>query len=147
MRTLVHILCAAATLAVVLGASPPPVSAETVDIEVRAISASKSDDGFDDKLSDLKSKLEKVFANYTSFEQLSKTSIQLDKEQTTSIKLPEGSTLEVTFHGLAEDLIKLGIDVGDKLSTTLRASPGSTFFQAGLEYDDGILILAITVDD
>ena len=145
MRTFFHILCATATLAVVLGASPP-VSAQTVDVEVRAISASKEGDSFDKKLADLKSKLETVFASYLKFEQLSKTSIQLDKGQSDSVKLPEGSTLEITFHGLADDLIKLGVDVGDKLSTTLRASPGSTFFQAGLEYDDGILILAITVD-
>lgn len=145
MRTFFHILCAAATLVVVLGASPP-VSAQTVDVEVRAISASKDGESFDEKLSDLKAKLQKVFANYTEFEQISKTSVQLDKGQTNSVKLPEGSTLEITFHGLADDLIKIGVDVGDKLSTTLRASPGSTFFQAGLEYDDGILILAITVD-
>ncbi|MFB6350909.1 MAG: hypothetical protein ABEN55_15805 [Bradymonadaceae bacterium] len=145
MRTFFHILVATAALAVVLGASPP-ASAQTIDVEVRAISASKQGDSFDKKLSDLKSKLEKVFANYSHFEQLSQTSIQLDKGQTDSVNLPEGSTLEITFHGLAKDLIKLGVDVGDKMSTTLRASPGSTFFQAGLEYDDGILILAITVD-
>lgn len=145
MRTFFHMLMATAAVAVVLGASPP-ASAQTVDVEVRAISASKDGDSFDSKLADLKAKLQKVFANYSSFEQLSKTSIQLDKGQTNSVRLPEGSTLEITFHGLAEDLIKLGVDVGDKLSTTLRASPGSTFFQAGLEYGDGILILAITVD-
>jgi len=145
MRTFFHILVATAAVAVVLGASPP-ASAQSIEVEVRAISASKDGDSFDSKLSDLKAKLQKVFANYTSFEQLSKTSIQLDKGQTNSVRLPEGSTLEITFHGLAEDLIKLGVDVGDKLSTTLRASAGSTFFQAGLDYDDGILILAITVD-
>ena len=145
MRTLLHILFATVALGAVLGFSPT-VSAQQVAVEVRSIAASKTDKGFDDDLSDLKGKLEKVFGSYSTFEQLSRQNVQLDKDQKKSITLPEGSTLKVTFHGFADDLIKLGIDVAGKLSTTLRASPGSTFFQAGLQYGDGILILAITVD-
>lgn len=132
-------------MGVVLGFSPD-VSAKEVTVEVRSIAASKDGEGFDKKLKDLKGKLEKVFGSYSKFEQVDKKSIKLDKGKKKSIKLPEGSTLKVTFHGFAKELIKLGIDVAGKLSTTLRASPGSTFFQAGLEYGDGILILAITVD-
>jgi hypothetical protein len=145
MRTLLHILFATVALGAVLGFSPA-VSAQQVAVEVRSIAASKTDKGFDDDLSDLKGKLEKVFGSYSTFEQLSRQNVQLDKDKEKSITLPEGSTLTVTFHGFADDLIKLGIDVAGKLSTTLRASPGSTFFQAGLQYGDGILILAITVD-
>jgi len=145
MRTLLHILFATVALGAVLGFSPT-VSAQQVAVEVRSIAASKTDKGFDDDLSDLKGKLEKVFGSYSTFEQLSRQNVQLDKDQKKSITLPEGSTLKVTFHGFADDLIKLGIDVAGKLSTTLRASPGSTFFQAGLQYGDGIVILAITVD-
>ena len=145
MRTLLHILFATVALGAVLGFSPT-VSAQQVAVEVRSIAASKTDKGFDDDLSDLKGKLEKVFGSYSTFKQLSRQNVKLDKDQKKSITLPEGSTLKVTFHGFADDLIKLGIDVAGKLSTTLRASPGSTFFQAGLQYGDGILILAITVD-
>lgn len=145
MRTLLHILFATVALGAVLGFSPT-VSAQQVAVEVRSIAASKTDKGFDDDLADLKGKLEKVFGSYSTFEQLSRQNVQLDKDQKKSITLPEGSTLKVTFHGFADDLIKLGINVAGKLSTTLRASPGSTFFQAGLQYGDGILILAITVD-
>lgn len=145
IRNSLHIVCAMAALAVVMGFAVP-ASAQSISVEVRTISASKDGDQFDSDLNDLKSKLQKVFANYSAFEQLGQTSTQLDEDQTDSISLPEGSTLEMTFHGFASDLIKLGIDVADKLSTTLRASPGSTFFQAGLDYNDGILILAITVD-
>ena len=145
MRTFLHILFATVALGAVLGFSPS-VSAQQISVEVRSIAASKTDEGFDKELSDLKGKLEKVFGSYSTFEQLSQKSVQLDKGKNKSLTLPEGSTLKVTFHGFADDLIKLGIDVGGKLSTTLRASPGSTFFQAGLQYGDGILILAITVD-
>ena len=145
MRTLLHMLFATIAVGVVLGFSPD-ASAQEVSVEVRSIAAKKTDKGFDDELKDLKSKLEKVFGSYSTFEQLSRTSIKLDKREIKSIQLPQGSTLKVTFHGFAKDLIKLGIDVAGKLSTTLRASPGSTFFQAGLDYDDGMLILAITVD-
>lgn len=124
----------------------PEVSAEPITVEVRSIAASKDGEGVDDSLEDMQSKLEKVFGNYSTFEQVDRSSIELDKNQQKSVELPENSVLEVTFHGFSDDLIKVGISVADKLSTTLRMSSGSTFFQAGLDYKDGILILAITVE-
>ena len=145
MRNLFHIALAGLALGVLL-AGNPALAAESISVEVRSIAASKDGKGVDSSLQDMKSKLEKVFGNYSKFEQLDRTSIQLDKNQKKSVSLPEGSTLKITFHGFANDLIKLGISVAGKLSTTLRASSGSTFFQAGLEYGDGILILAITVE-
>jgi len=145
MQRLLHVLGVLLALGTVLGFCFP-VSAEEITVEVRSIAASEEGEGVDDSLQGMKSKLEKVFGNYSKFEQIDRSSIELDKDQQKSIDLPEGSTLEVTFHGFADDLIKLGIDVAGKLSTTLRASSGSTFFQAGLDYEDGILILAITVE-
>lgn len=145
MRKLFHIMGVALALGTILGFSPD-VSAEEITVEVRSIAASKDGEGVDDSLEEMEAKLEKVFGNYSKFEQIDHSSIQLDKDQQKSIDLPEGSTLEVTFHGFADDLIKLGISVAGKLSTTLRASSGSTFFQAGLDYEEGILILAITVE-
>lgn len=147
MRTFFHILFGAVAFAFVV-AAPPPVSAaeDGISVEIRSIAASKSDEGVDEDLSDLKSKLEKVFGDYSTFEQLTKVSFDLDRGQSKSITLPEGSKISVTFHGPAGDLLKLGLEISGKLSTSLRASPGSTFFQAGLEYKSGILILAITVE-
>jgi len=145
MRTLFHIFGVVLAVGTVLGFSPE-VDAQEMTVEVRSIAASKDGDGVDDSLESVEAKLEKVFGNYSTFEQIDHSSIELDKDQQKSIDLPDGSTLEVTFHGFADDLIKLGISVAGKLSTTLRASSGSTFFQAGLDYKDGILILAITVE-
>lgn len=145
MKTFFHIAIATLVLGVVVGFSPA-LSAEEISVEVRSIAASEKGEKVDSELSHLKSKLEKVFGSYSSFQQVGMDSIELDKGETKSISLPDGNKMEVTFSGFAKDLIKLGIEVADKLSTTLRASSGSTFFQAGLDYDDGILILAITVE-
>jgi len=140
MHIVAGMLAAGAVLGFSLEASAGPIS-----VEIRSIAASEEGEGIDDSLQDVESKLEKVFGNFSKFEQIDRRSLELDKNQKKSITLPDDSTLEVTFHGFADDLIKLGISLAGKLSTTLRASSGSTFFQAGLEYGDGILILAITV--
>lgn len=143
MRAFSHIVIATCVVGAILALSQP-AAAQTVSVEVHAIAASNDGEGVDDELEDMADKLQKVFGNYSTFEQVETTTIEVDKGEQKSVQLPQGSTLQVTFHGFADDLIKLGINVGDKLSTTLRASSGSTFFQAGLEYGDGILILAIT---
>lgn len=144
MRSLMHIVAGMLAAGAVLGFSLE-ASAGPISVEIRSIAASEEGEGIDDSLQDVESKLEKVFGNFSKFEQIDRRSLELDKNQKKSITLPDDSTLEVTFHGFADDLIKLGISLAGKLSTTLRASSGSTFFQAGLEYGDGILILAITV--
>ncbi len=145
MRFSLHMLLALATWAILVGGGAS-AAAQSIDVDVRTISASKSGDSFDSNLDDLKAKLEKVFGSYSSFEQVGRDSAQLDKDETESIDLAGDHTLKMTFHGIADGLIKIGIEVADKLSTTIRASSGSTFFQAGLDYEDGILILAITVE-
>ena len=149
MRTLFHILLATAAVVSVLGIHSPAMAEEgeeAVSVEIRSIAASKSGEGVGEDLSDLKSKLEKVFGSYSTFEELTRVSFDLERGQSKSVTLPEGSDITVTFHGPAEDLLKLGLKIAGKFTTTLRASPGSTFFQAGLSYQGGILILAITVE-
>lgn len=146
MRTYRHILVALTMLGIVGFSTAAQAEDPGITVEIRSIAADKQGEGFDSKLSDLKSKLEKVFDDYTRFEQLTSVEFELTPHQTKSVTLPEGSQISVTYHGPADDLLKIGLEISDKLSTTLRASPGSTFFQAGLDYRSGILILAITVD-
>ena len=131
-----------------MAVTPTPAAAEThtISVEVRSIAADRQTETIDAALSDLEPKLRDVFADYTSFELLERRSITISKDEEQSLTLPQGSELRIGFRGWNEELIELDLELGDKLSTTLRASPGSTFFQAGLSYDEGILILAITVE-
>lgn len=145
MRTALNIFIALLTLGTLLGFSPGEAHADSITVEVRSIVASTEGDAFDNRLDDLKTKLQKAFRGYKSFKQLGRRSLKFKEDKEKSMPLPNGSELTLTYHGMAGDLVKLGLSIAGKMSTTLRASPGSTFFQAGMDHDDGMLILAITV--
>lgn len=146
MRTLLKILLMVTLLAGVVGFSQPAAAQQEVTVRVRSIAASKTGDSFDSRLNDLKGKLTRAFGGYTSFKQVGDSRFQIKEGQSESVSVPGGTSVRVTFHGVSGDFYRLGLAIGDKLRTTLRASPGSTFFQAGLDYKDGMLILAITAD-
>lgn len=144
MRTAFNIFFALLTLGTLFGFTPE-AHAETITVEVRSIAADTDDEAFDPRLNHLKGKLQKAFRGYKSFKQVGKRVLRLPDSKGKAMPLPNGSELTLTFHGMAGNLVKLGLAIAGKMSTTLRASPGSTFFQAGMDYEGGILILAITV--
>lgn len=146
MRHLIHIFSALFLMLTIGLVAPAQAQAETISVKIQSIAASSSGENFDSKLEPLRSKLQKAFRGYSNFKLVGDSKFQLKDGQKETTNLPDGSVMTVTFHGLAGKFIKLGLGIAGKLNTTLRASPGSTFFQAGLEYQDGILILAITVD-
>lgn len=143
MRTLLNIFL---TMTVLVGvfAFARPAAAQDVTIRVRSIAATTQGSSFDKKLGDVKNELQTAFRGYTSFKLLDDTKFTLGKSKSRTMALPGGTKLTLTFHGVAADFLRLGLAIGDQLRTTLRASPGSTFFQAGLDYKNGMLILAIT---
>jgi len=146
MRTLMQLFTALFLMISFGLISPAEAYADTVSVRIQSIAASSSAEGFDSKLEPLRGKLEKAFRGYSSFKLVGDNTFQLKDGQKQTTRLPDGSNMTVTFHGIAGNFIKLGLGIAGKLNTTLRASPGSTFFQAGLEYQNGILILAITVN-
>lgn len=144
MRTALHIFITLLTLGTLLGFSPD-ARADSITVEVRSIAASAKGEAFDNRLSELEGQLTKAFRGYTSFKQVGKRILRIGEDKEKSAPLPNGSELTLSYHGMAGKLVKIGLSIAGKMSTTLRASPGSTFFQAGMDYEDGILILAITV--
>ncbi len=145
MRTVMNIFVAMLVVGGLLSVAPAEAAAESITVQIRSIAATNDGNSFDPKLNDLKSKLQKAFGGYSNFEQVGNSTFKVAKDQRKSTSLPNGSSITVTFHGYAAKFIKLGLGIAGKLNTTLRASPGSTFFQAGLNYKGGILVLAITV--
>ena len=143
MRTLLNILLTLTVVAGVLG-FPTPASAQEIDVRIRSISACTEGEAFDSELDDLKNKLLKAFRGYSSFELIGDDQFSLGVKDSHTASVPGGTKVKVTFHGTAGEMLRLGLAIGDKLHTTLRASPGSTFFQAGLDYKSCMLILAIT---
>lgn len=123
----------------------PEAAAADISVTVRSIAASKDGKSVDPKLRDIQSTLNVTFAGYTSFTQLGSQSVTMAKGKSSTVALPNRDELTLTFNGYAGSLVKLGLGISKKLNTTLRVSPGSTFFQAGMRYKSGIMILAITV--
>lgn len=144
MRGFIKIFLALLVVGTMAGAADT-AAAQDVDVTVRSISASKNGNYFDPKLENLKTKLTRAFSGYTNFKLVQKDDFKLEKSNSETVTVPGGTDVTITFHGLAGDFYKMGLSIADKLTTTLRASPRSTFFQAGLRYKSGILILAITV--
>ena len=145
MRTVMNIFVAMLMVGGMLTIAPAEAAAQSITVQIRSIAATNNGDSFDPKLNDLKSKLKKAFGGYSNFEQVGNDKFKVPKNKRKSTTLANGSEITVTFHGYAGKFIKLGLGIAGKLNTTLRASPGSTFFQAGLNYKGGILVLAITV--
>lgn len=145
MRTALHILFTLLMLGTLMGYSPD-VQADPITVEVRTIAASTEGEGFDSRLNPLKGQLTKAFRGYKSFTLEGRRTLRLKDSKSKSMPLPNGSELTLTHHGMAGNLIKLGLSLAGKMSTMLRVSRGSTFFQAGMDYGDGILIVAITVN-
>lgn len=122
------------------------VAEETVSVEVRTIYASSNGEECARSLRRFCGRLERGFGGYSSFQELDHQILRVEKNQSASFSLPTSATVTVTNNGRVDDFVKLGLAIDERLNTTLRATPGSTFFQAGLRHRDGILILAITVE-
>lgn len=121
------------------------VAEERVQIEVRAIAATADGEDCDRSLRRLCGRLQRGFGAYSNFQLIARNELRLEAGESGEVTLPTGHNLTMEFHGVTDEFVKLGLSIDDRLNTTLRASPGSTFFQAGLNYREGILILAITV--
>lgn len=132
--------------AVALLMAAPLAAEEKVTVEVRSIAASVDGDEFDEELDDIKGRLHRGFEDYSSFRQLDRQTRDIQRDEKAQFDLPTDDLLTLGYDGRADDFVRLGLVLEDRLSTTLRATPGSTFFQAGLRYEDGLLILAITVE-
>lgn len=131
----------------VLIAAPAAADHDTVTVEVRSISAVPDGDDFDQRLDDIRGRLQRGFEDYSSFRQIDRKSRTITHDGSRNFELPTEDTLTLSYHGRTDEFVRLGLVLEDRFSTTLRATPGSTFFQAGLRYDDSLLILAITVEE
>ncbi len=138
------VLCGVALLT--LGVSTAAFASD-IHVDVHTIYATDGEPAVDSKLASLKDELLSGFPGYSSFTLLRKDTLEIPAGENRSMELPdqEKSVLEIGNQGRTqkEDLLKLQVGLKGKIAAEVKASPGSTFFQAGLLYKDGILILAI----
>jgi hypothetical protein len=145
-------LCAMSVALTIVDSSPAaaqdvPVNG-AVNIQVHAIHAtSTSGPAFaSPALEAITPKLTKAFGQYSSFKQVSSKQVSLRPKASFQFPLPDANIFELAYDGPEGALAGLNIGIGKKFNTKVRASRGSTFFQAGLPYKGGILIIAISVE-
>lgn len=130
---------------------PAAAFADSVLVKIQTLSATTGDGETDVELKPLEDELRSGFPGYDTFHFLNKTKLNVPVDEKRSLELPddEKSTLEVTNRGLTKEtpaLIRLEVGLKGKIAAEVKASPGSTFFQAGLLHKGGILILAISAE-
>jgi len=121
-------------------------SADEISVNLRTIYAATGEAQVDTTLSRLRDELRRAFPGFQRFTLLEQQVIEIPLGESRSRILPDSdrSELVITYSGVTEDkLLALRVGLKGKIAADVKASSGSTFFQAGLAYEDGILILAI----
>ena len=136
-------------LASVMSFSKPAEANDGVELKVAVVHALKSAGPIDSKISKKMAKsLRTAFGQYKSFKLISKTSNQLGRDKRNEISLPTGEKAIVTYLGKrastkAKPVHKLALAIPKhKVKLNLSAVKKKLFYQAGIKYNDGILILA-----
>ena len=143
MRAL-SLLAGVCALVVVVATHPgiAQAQAKKVQVEVQSIQALTAKDK-GKAPAKLAKKLRAAFMGYQSFSVLATRAMALEKGKSGSMALPNKRSLDVTYLGVADKMLKLRVAIPPDLRTDVRVSNGGTFYQAGMKHDGGILILAI----
>jgi hypothetical protein len=122
----------------------PALAAEKVGLKVAVIHATKTGDSVDPALAKIQGDLQRTFGGYKSFKQLSKSELDLAQGAPQSVKLPNGEDAKLTYKGERANRHDLRLDIpASKVGVDLSAPLRKMFYQAGMKYDGGILILAL----
>ena len=121
-------------------------ASKAVTLKVAVVHATKTKETKKDPaLKKIRRSLKKAFGKigYTSFRQVQKQTLELAVGQSGVIKLPAAQKALVKYTGkkAKRHMVKLSIPKS-KVNVALRAPARKIFYQAGIPYKDGILILA-----
>ena len=100
------------------------------------------------ELSMLRSDLASGFSDYSRFTLLQKSYHMTTPTQPAMLMLPNSphSLLKLTYlKGDTPGLYNVQLFIDDQKISALQISEFATFFQAGIPYQDGILVVAITL--
>lgn len=90
--------------------------------------------------------LKRAFKGYRSFKLLDKRALKMSKKQPGKLRLPNGLAAQFRYEGKAGARHKVNFAVPRKrVDVDLRAPLKRTFYQAGMRYKKGILILALSL--
>jgi hypothetical protein len=131
----------------VMAASAPAYAQHRSSCAVRQVLGLKEPGGVPPDLRFLEPQLSKPpFTAWKSFRKLSRTDLQMTKDEAKSMILVTGHKLQLTYLGLEGKYLRLRLSIVPKVidSSQLRLRSGGTFLQIGLPYQNGTLIVATT---
>jgi|GEM_PF-1265369 len=152
-RALTLVMTAALCL---MGAPLSAASADepAVPAEVLVVLASGEEGAVDASLSDIRALKHPPFNEYKTLKLLSRSKVQLPREQSVEIPLPNGRTLVLRLvKKLPDGRAKLQVSISRPNRKEylplleVIASTGEPFFVAGQRYDGGTLVLGIRAGD
>jgi hypothetical protein len=130
-----------------MAAGAPALAQSRASCAVRQVLARKEPGGIPPDLRFLEPQLSKApFTAWKSFRKLSRTDLQMPKDEPKSMLLVTGHKLQLTYLGLEAKHLRLRLSIVPKVidQSLLRLRSGGTFLQIGLPYQDGTLIVAVT---
>ena len=115
----------------------------TAKVKVAVIHATKAKAPKDPALKKIEKSLKTAFGGYKSFKQLDKQVLKLTAGKPANIKLPGAQKARLTYKGKKgkRHMMTLAIPKS-KVNVDLRVPARKLFYQAGIPYKNGILILA-----
>jgi hypothetical protein len=131
----------------ILAASAPAVAQHRASCAVRQVLGLKEPGGVPPDLRFLEPQLSKPpFTAWKSFRKLSRTDLQMTKDEAKSMLLVTGHKLQLTYLGHDGKYLRLRLSIHPKVidNSQLRLRSGGTFLQIGLPYQNGTLIVATT---
>ena len=131
----------------VLAAGAAPAAAQNrASCAVRQVLGLKAPGGVPPDLRFLEPQLSKApFTAWKSFRMLSRTDLQMTRDESKAMMLVTGHKLQLVFLGREGKQLRLKLSIKPKvLDVTYRINNGGTFLQIGLPYQDGNLIVATT---
>ena len=131
----------------VVAASVPALAQQRASCAVRQVLARKEPGGIPPDLRFLEPQLSKApFTAWKSFRKLSRTDLQMTRDESKAMMLVTGHKLQLVYLGLEGKSLRLRLSIVPKVidQSQLRIRSGGTFLQIGLPHQNGTLIVAVT---
>ena len=141
-----------AAILVAMLTAAPALAEESLSSEVLVVLASEQPGAIDPTLAKIPALSKPPFNAFRSLQVLTRSEVSLSIGKTVEVTLPNGRILSLTLQGRMPDgRSKVQVSIKrpnekDYLSSLeVKASPGEPFFVAGQKYQNGTLVIGVSV--
>ena len=148
MKKIIQIIITLASIAI------PSLALANTDVNFNILIIAASNDKnaeslvIDPQIQSLTQELNSGFPTFNTFHLIQNIEKNASENSPASITLPTDATLKLAILPPKSDEIKtIELSVNQKMTTTVHAPKNAPFYQAGMPYKNGILVIAITITD